>query len=270
MTLRSELGKVRQRLLSRIHSRPVLLANPQPVVSFCFDDFPRTAYTVGGAILKNAGVRGTYYTALGLMNTRNELGDQFTSQDLESLLSDGHEVGCHTFSHISCRRVPFEAFENDVRRGCEAVCEITGKEKVNFAYPFGHVTITAKRRLGFQMGSSRGIYGGLNARTADLNLLRANSLYGDVDQYSPIEALLSENLRMNGWLIFYTHDVHRTPSPFGCTPELLEKTLVACLQRGFRVRLVEQVVAQDSIAGASEQGLRAHSAKEISWPGSHY
>ncbi len=261
MTLRSELGKVRQLLLSRIHCRPLLLANPKLVVSFCFDDFPRTAYTVGGAILKNAGVRGTYYTALGLMNTRNELGDQFTSQDLESLLSDGHEVGCHTFSHISCRRVPFEAFENDVRRGSEAVCEITGKETVNFAYPFGHVTITAKRRLGFRMGSSRGIYGGLNARSADLNLLRANSLYGDVDQFASIDKLLSESARLQGWLIFYTHDVRRRPSPFGCTPELLEKTVVACLQRGFVVRLVEEVVAQESIADDSLHGM--HSEKHL-------
>ena len=72
-------------------------------MSFCFDDFPRTAYTVGGAILKNFGARGTYYAAMGMMNTNNDLGDQFTREDLDCLLADGHELASHTFSHISCR-----------------------------------------------------------------------------------------------------------------------------------------------------------------------
>ncbi len=54
-----------------------LSANRGPIVSFSFDDFPRTAYSAGGAILERFGVRGTYYAAAGLMNTANELGEQF-------------------------------------------------------------------------------------------------------------------------------------------------------------------------------------------------
>ena len=110
MSLRSQLGKVRQLLLSASHPRQVSLANREPVVTFCFDDFPRTAYSVGGAILTRFGARGTYYAALGLMNTENDLGDQFTRRDLDSLLADGHELACHTFSHISCRGVPLSSF----------------------------------------------------------------------------------------------------------------------------------------------------------------
>jgi len=242
MSLRSQLGKARQLLMSTVHRRPVLLANDRPVVSFCFDDFPRTAYTVGGAILTSFGARGTYYAALGLMGTQNELGDQFTRRDLDSLLADGHELASHTFSHMSCRGTPLSTFEGDVQRGRAALAEITGRDPVNFAYPFGHVSVAAKKRVGMQMRSCRGTYGGWNRPAADLNLLRANSLYGDAERLSETKSLLADNEQHEGWLIFYTHDVRQNPTQFGCTPELLEKTVSATLERGFRIIPVEQVL----------------------------
>ena len=35
----------------------------EPVVSFTFDDFPRSALTVGGRVLRAHGWAGTYFTA---------------------------------------------------------------------------------------------------------------------------------------------------------------------------------------------------------------
>jgi peptidoglycan/xylan/chitin deacetylase (PgdA/CDA1 family) len=242
MMLASKLGELRQLMLSSLHSRPAFLGDLGPVVSFCFDDFPASAYTVGGAILKSFGARGTYYAAMGLMNTSNHLGDHFSRQDLDSLLADGHELACHTFSHISCRRATFRVFEDDLRRGMDAIRAATGCVPVNFSYPYGHVTLTAKKRVGPQVRSSRGIYAGLNAPTTDLNLLRANGLYGDVDRFPEMESLLSSNVRKRGWLIFYTHDVRTTPSEFGCTPALLEKVVSAAVDRGFRIAPVRDVV----------------------------
>ena len=182
MTLRSHLGSLRRTLLSSIHRRLQPLEGHGPVVSFCFDDFPRSAYSAGGVILKSFGARGTYYAALGLLNRRNALGDQLTRADVDGLLRDGHELGCHTFHHSSCRSLSLTAFERDVSRGRDAIRELTGYDAANFAYPYGHVSIEAKRRIGVLMDSARGIYGGINAPSADLNLLRANSLYGDIDQ----------------------------------------------------------------------------------------
>src|ERR1700760_4758150 len=98
------LGKLRQFLLVSMSRRRASIALEQPVVSFCFDDFPRTAYSVGGTILKSLGARGTYYAALGMIDTTNHLGQQLTEADLESVLLDGHELGSHTFSHSSVRR----------------------------------------------------------------------------------------------------------------------------------------------------------------------
>lgn len=243
MSLPSKLGEVRRLLLSSLYSRSVSLGNRGPVVSFCFDDFPRTAYTIGGAILRHFGARGTYYASMGLMNTYNDLGEQFLQRDLDSLLADGHELACHTFSHISCRSVSCREFENDVQKGREAILQATGCDPVHFAYPFGHVTLSVKRKVSRRMRTSRSIYGGPNGPMTDLNLLRANSLYGDVDRFAKLESLLSENEKRRGWLIFYTHDVRRSPSPFGCTPSLLEKIVSLAAERGMRIAPVSDVHA---------------------------
>jgi peptidoglycan/xylan/chitin deacetylase (PgdA/CDA1 family) len=106
MILRAALGMVRRRVLCTLHQRSVSLCDRGPIVSFAFDDFPRTAYTTGGSILKSFGVRGTYYAAIGLMNTSNDLGEQFQADDLYSLVSNGHELAGHTFSHIRSSSIP--------------------------------------------------------------------------------------------------------------------------------------------------------------------
>jgi peptidoglycan/xylan/chitin deacetylase (PgdA/CDA1 family) len=241
-----------RRLLSSLHSRPVSLGHIGPLVSFCFDDFPRTAYAVGGAVLKGFDARGTYYAAMGLINTSNDLGDQFTQGDLDCLLADGHELASHTFSHISCRTVSSLAFEDDVRRGRHAIREATGYDPGNFAYPYGHVTVSAKKRVGGQMRSCRSIYGGLNSLTVDLNLLLANSVYGDEDEFVGLESLLLENEQRKGWLILYTHDVRPDPSPFGCTPKLFERVVARAAAGGARIVPVQEVIAgAQSVLGES-------------------
>jgi peptidoglycan/xylan/chitin deacetylase (PgdA/CDA1 family) len=234
----------RQRLLCFHHRRVVMLETAGPFVSFVFDDFPRTAYRVGGSILENFGVRGTYYVAMGLMGASNELGEQFCLEDLLSAAAHGHEVASHTFAHQSSRRVSLSAFQSDVRKGRDALQGIPSlSSTANFAYPRGEVTLAAKKAVGRQMLSCRGIYGGLNGPLVDLNLLLANSLYGDIDRLDAVRRLILENEERKTWLIFYTHDVQNGPSRYGCTPRLLESAVQLAVGRSARVLPVAEVLA---------------------------
>ena len=243
MNLRT-LRSLRRKLLSSLYSRNVPLGSNGPVVSFTFDDFPRTALTAGGEILKRHGVRGTYYAAVGLMNKSNELGEQFRRDDLDSLLSDGHELASHTLSHVSCRSLGSAKFREEVEQGREAIERLTGRsDSGNFAFPFGDVTLNAKRTIGLNVASSRGIWGGSNGPNVDLNLLRANSLYGDRDGYAHVQKLILDNECKRGWLIFYSHDVRENPSPFGCSPALLEWAVSFAAQRASSILTVAEVVA---------------------------
>ena len=237
------LGTVRNQILQSVSCRPLPLGDSGPIVSFCFDDFPRTACSAGGAILRSFGACGTYYASLRLMGTTNALGEQFSQSDLEALLADGHEIGCHTFSHISCRSVPLSFFEADVVKDRRAIHDLTGYDPGSFAYPYGHVSFNGKRRIGAQVESARGIIGGVNAPCADLNLLRANSLYGGVEALAGVEQQVAEVIRRRGWLIFYTHDVTRNHSPFGCTPDVLDRTIEYVLESRCRIAPVRTAVA---------------------------
>jgi peptidoglycan/xylan/chitin deacetylase (PgdA/CDA1 family) len=260
VSLRSLAGTARRGVLSKLYRKPVPLRDCGPIVSFTFDDFPRTALTVGGPILERYGARGTYYTAMGLMNmdltktgpmkTSSEVGDQFRREDLETLLEHGHELASHTFTHISSRSVSRATFCQDVSKGIDALKKSTGEVAANFAYPFGDVALTSKRAL--QPGarnnpgvtSARGIIPGLNGPEIDLSLLRANSLYGDVDRASRAEELIAENMIRKTWLIFYTHDVSPNPSPYGCTPELLEAAISCAARSASRILTVREALAE--------------------------
>jgi peptidoglycan/xylan/chitin deacetylase (PgdA/CDA1 family) len=214
-------------------------------VSLTFDDFPRSAYTVGGSILKNYGVRGTYYVAIGLMNTSNALGDQFRMEDLRSAANGGHELASHTFSHQSSRAVSVAVFRDNVRKGWSAIREMGGQAPTrNFAFPYGVVTPSAKCALGKEMMSCRGTYGGVNGPYVELNLLLANSFCGDPDDLDGVAQLIRDNEKRKGWLIFYTHDVSPAPSRHGCSPRLLDSTVRMATQSGAKVLPVAEVLAR--------------------------
>jgi len=245
MSLRSQLGHVRRGILSACHQRVVPLGDRGPIVTFTFDDFPQTALTAGAPILERYGARATYYVAMSLMNKTNELGEQFRYEDLISAQSSGHEIANHTFSHLSARRAAYDEFIRDLAWGETALLETLGiHASRNFAYPYGEATLEAKKRIGPRVLSSRGTCRGLNGPEVDLNLLRANRLYGDASRGQEARQLILENEAEKRWLIFYTHDVAANPSPFGCTPELLDAVCSFAAARGARFMTVAEAVQQ--------------------------
>ena len=93
-----------------------------PFVTFTFDDFHRSALTIGGAILEECGGRGTYYTAMGLLGGHDDYGEYFRSSDLRSLVDRGHELANHTYSHVAAGDVSLKNFSdrNRAMRRCSA------------------------------------------------------------------------------------------------------------------------------------------------------
>jgi len=257
MNLSAVYGRIARFGLCTMQRQMAYLSLQQPVVTFCFDDFPRTALAEAGAMLSQAGCHGTYYAAAGLINTETELGEQFTRQDLLDLLAEGHELASHTFRHTSGRSVPYATFATDVSEGWSALTEISGSPvSRNFAYPYGDLTLKIKSGLASLMTSCRGIYAGLNGPRVDLSLLKACSLYGAKERsYRAAELILAAK-KQNKWLLFYTHDVTSQPSPFGCTPDLFKFALSFALDHGLRVLSVQEVFASGSIVLATRESSR--------------
>lgn len=244
MGARSHLGRLRAKCLSSFSRRNIALGDLGPVVTFTFDDFPRTALTAGAEIIERFGARATYYVAMGLMGSENRLGEQFHCTDLHALVERGHEVALHGFRHLSARKTPLDEFVEDLADCKRAVQEcVPGGASNNFAYPYGEATLSAKRQLGPEMRSSRGTVAGLNGPEVDLNLLRANPLYGGNEQAEGARELIRENQAQRSWLIFYSHDVAEKPSPYGCTPALLHEAVSFAATQGARLMTIADVVA---------------------------
>lgn len=250
MSLHSQLGRIRRGVLCLFYRRTVPLGNCGPIVSFTFDDFPRSACSVGGAVLEKFGARGTYYVTAGLKNTSNELGELFLEEDLRSLAGKGHEIASQTYHHSSCRSVSLSTFRADVECGIRAMETVRGHNSVNFAYPYGHVTLRSKKHLGPFVLSSRSTIPGLNGPKVDLNLLRANRLYGDLEIAGQIKNLILQNAVERSWLVFYTHDIRLRPSEYGCTPRLFEFAVAEASQSGARVLTVGETLKELRVTGS--------------------
>jgi peptidoglycan/xylan/chitin deacetylase (PgdA/CDA1 family) len=209
----------------RVFRRQTFMASPVPVASFTFDDFPHSAWVNGGRILERFGAHGTYYTSLGLMGREDYYGPLFTKEDLNALVAKGHEVACHTYSHVGARQTRLETFEHEIlknRRRAEEL--LPGYILRNFSYPGGEVTLRLKRRMRRHAISSRGTYVGVNRRWVDLDLLLVQNLFENTP-LDGVKNILDACQANPGWLIFYGHEVCESPARYGCTPEYLEAVL---------------------------------------------
>lgn len=242
-SIRSSLKRVYYGAVSAVHRRAVPLHHSPPMVTFTFDDFPRSAYVSAGATLRAYGGHGTYYAAPGWMDGGPATGDRYRMADLHELVGDGHELGNHTFSHVSCRKLTTDEFAAEIAKGHEALRRVVGDAASgNFAFPFGAVTPAVKKAAARQCRSCRSTLSGCNGPVADLNLLRANRMYSDSVPFPRIRELVAGAAHPGQWLIFYTHDVRDRPSRFGCTPRYFEDTVRCAVEAGMRVMTVSEAL----------------------------
>jgi peptidoglycan/xylan/chitin deacetylase (PgdA/CDA1 family) len=227
-----------------LRTRPAKIDWPGGVVSFTFDDFPRSAWTNGGAILGQYDVRGTYYAAMGLASTANHLGTMFDIDDLRAVHERGHEVACHTYHHVDCGTVPRARMADEITENAAALARVLGNAAIdNFAYPFGGVTLAAKNALAGRFASCRGTGRGLNKGTIDLADLLSTSLYARGFDSAGLCRLIDAAKATGGWVIFYTHDVSDEPSDFGCTPAQFQSVVAYAVEHA-AVLPVRDVVAR--------------------------
>lgn len=220
-------GKL-QRLAARTFARaPLNIRLERPLVSFTFDDFPKSAATTGAALLEAKGWAGTFFAAGGFEDQTTHHGPMFDADDLKRLAAKGHEIACHSFSHIDAASSRDSRFLEDVERNADFF-EASGMDAARtFAFPYGEATPGLKRALIQRYGALRGVRPGVNRGMADRALLKAVPLDGGLAGLQRAVDAVREAAREPGWLIFYGHDVQDLPTSWGCTPEFLSAVVEA-------------------------------------------
>lgn len=231
---RSLKGKLRRRLARALVRRPAHVALERPMVSFSFDDAPVSAATTGARILEDRGWRGTYFIASGLAYTDGPMGQYGAEADTLRLHQAGHEIACHTFSHLDCGKADGATVAADVDRNQAALGALGLPPSATFAYPYGDVSPAAKRALDGRYALLRALHHGVIVSGTDLNQAPAVGIEGE-DGEAVAARWLDEAARLKAWLILFTHDVREPPSPFGCTPQVLERLADKAQALGFEV-----------------------------------
>jgi len=196
---------------------------PHPIVSFTFDDFPASAYHTGGEILEQYGARGTYYVSLKLEALENHQGRHFTQDDLGKLLESGHELGNHTYSHITCDDADACAFEENTLLNQRRLEQLfPGKGMKSFSFPKGVIKLKHHSVISDRFETARSIVPGIHRKEINLNYLYGTPLYENNMSKDRIFQLRDSLLKDPGWLVLYTHDIRSAPSRFGITSSLFE------------------------------------------------
>jgi hypothetical protein len=238
-------GTCGRRMAKWFGCRPYRMRPGPPLISFTFDDFPRSALLTAGMILEQQGIFGTYYIALGLMTRVEPTGEIFRPDDLIQLFKAGHEVGCHTFDHYPAWQTAPNAYEASVIRNASKLPELAPMAAMQtHSYPINHPRPATKRLLAQRFSGCRGGGQAINQETIDLNYLNSFFLEQSRDDFGTIEQIISHNSTSGGWLIFSTHDVCENPTRFGCTPSFFEKVVRCSINSGAHILVMSAALQQ--------------------------
>src|SRR5712664_727897 len=99
---RGYLREVRGRFYQTFYSKNRRLELDRSIVSLTFDDVPHGTFENAVPMLNRVGYRATFYIS-GRMAEQSSLPgstrDFVSFQEARWLHEQGHEIGCHTFSH---------------------------------------------------------------------------------------------------------------------------------------------------------------------------
>jgi len=200
------------------------MTNTKPLISFTFDDVPKSSCTLGREILEGFGLRATYYLSLALMDSVYSIGPAFSRIDLDRIIAGGHEIGSHTFGHLDAWSTSADVFKASLHENQRMLDKISpGRVFETFSYPLNTPHPRIKKIAGDLYLCCRGGGQTYNLKTVDLSLLKSYFIDGrNRDDLNGLKKIIDESCEKRGWLIFSTHDIDEHPSPYGCAPKVFE------------------------------------------------
>jgi len=121
---------------------PVLIDGglPHKTVSLTFDDGPHPTLTPKLLdILRSENIKAHFF----MVGRNTRLYPHIVKQ----IEADGHEVGCHSFTHPDLRKLSFKGAVAEIEDGFEAILYVLGSPRTAFRYPYGAKTTALQNYL---------------------------------------------------------------------------------------------------------------------------
>jgi peptidoglycan/xylan/chitin deacetylase (PgdA/CDA1 family) len=237
---------VGRRVASWLGRRTHRIDIKRPLISFTFDDFPQSALTVAGELLRRANVSGTYYTSFGLMGQRGPTGQIFFARDLELIEKGKHEIGCHTFDHCHAWNTSPQEYLASVKKNSLFLKTLlpTYQKLTTHSYPISFPRLTTKKLLADHFRSIRGGGQEANIGNIDLNNIKSFFIEQAISNPKQIKTVIDHNSQSIGWLIFSTHDVDPNHTRYGCSINLFEQILNWSIASGSEIVTMNTATAK--------------------------
>ena len=232
-------GKLRRRLVRLQHRRPARPRLGAPLISFSFDDAPVTAFTTAARVLERHGARGTYFVCAGTAGQAGHIGQMGDRADILHAQAQGHEIACHTYSHLDCGQAGARTASQDIARNGRTLEAWGLPRPETFAYPYGDVGPRAKRMLAERFTLARAIHHGVIEGGVDLAQAPAVGIEGEAGEAVALH-WMNQAVRRKAWLILFTHGVADGPTPYGCTTNVFERLVAEAVARDFEIVTVAE------------------------------
>ena len=234
------------RKLAKVLARaPRVLRTSGPIVSFTFDDIPATALH-GADLLEAVGAKGTFYICAGLLGTTGMHGRHADRQEISELSARGHEIGCHTYSHVRAASCSKSGFAADLDRNRDFLTDLIGSAPKSFAFPFGSVSTSTKYVARERYSSCRTTQPLIQTGIFDAAGLGGVPVYSDPERLRVCDEEIEKAAAGKNWLIFYTHDLEQVPSAYGCQLDHLRHVIQRCREFAYNFLTVGEVLEKYS------------------------
>ncbi|WP_052947754.1 polysaccharide deacetylase family protein [Aneurinibacillus tyrosinisolvens] len=122
---------VRHRGINCFSASPLYKVNvKEKLIAFTFDDGPHPVYTRNVLkVLNKYQGKGTFFVT-------GQRAQSFSSV-IKELDGQGHEIGNHTFSHPSMRKITSLQLQKEIQKADDTIYSLTGKYPVFFRPPAG-------------------------------------------------------------------------------------------------------------------------------------
>lgn len=226
--------------------RPVIAQQPYAVVSFTFDDAPRSVYTQAYPLLKAAGMHATIYLSTGFV----EKPGYVKWLDVKELDASGWEIGAHTHAHQDLTKLSPSEMTEEIAKSQQLLQE-RGYKAVSFSAPFGEYGERELVELKKVYISNRAAWG-----NGGINNYHTRDAYNLVSLGITLETTLDDVRKQinaikkdGGWLILQLHQIdngQNEPTAFSkesiYTTKLFPQILKLVQEAQVPVRTVRDII----------------------------
>jgi len=223
-----------------------VVKKPYAVVTFTFDDAPRSVYTQAYPLLKAVGLPATIYLSTGFV----EVYGYIKWTDIKELEANGWEIGAHTHTHADLTKLAPGDMVTEIAKSQQLFSE-HGYRPVSFSAPYGEYGERELTELKRVYSSNRAAWG-----NGGINNYHNRDAYNLVSLGVTLETTLDEVQKQikaikkdGGWLILQFHQIdngQNEPMAFSkesiFTTKIFPEILKIILKEEVPVRTVRDII----------------------------